>query len=146
MPTKTTATTAKRIYAELLATATPQTVIDSIPLHRVHPGGTVHIQTALKSTTRHEAMNIIQLLYAAAAAELNCDHHNVVLSGDARIGTLFCTTRLETQAEVEKRLLYEAELQAHLLQREERKKADRQKQIARLEKEIKALKSQSQSK
>ena len=139
--------TVKRIYAELLATATPRPKkIDSIPLHQVHPGCAVHIQTALKGATRLEAMNIIQLLFTAAAAVLNCDHDTVVLSGDAREGTLFCTTRMETQAEVERRLLYEAELQAHRLQREERKKADREKQIARLEKEIIALKSQSQSK
>jgi hypothetical protein len=144
---KEQASTVKRIYTELLATATPQPKIDSIPLYQVHPGCVhVHIQTALKGATRLEAMNIIQLLFTAAAAELNCDHDTVVLGGDARKGTFFSTTRMETQAEVERRLLYEAELQANRLQREERKKADRQKQIAKLEKEIIALKSQSQSK
>jgi len=138
--------TVKRIYTELLATATPQPKIDSIPLYQVHPGSAVHIQTALKGATRLEAMNIIQLLFTRAAAELNCDHDTVVLGGDAREGTFFSTTRMETQAEVERRLLYEAELQANRLQREDRKKVDLQMQIAKLEKEIIALKSQSQSK
>jgi len=145
MTTKTTATT-KGIYAELLATATLRTKIDSVPLHRVHPGGAVHIQTALKGNTPDEAMDLIQTLFTIAAAELGCHPNDVFIGGDAREGTLFCNSRMETTEEMEKRIANEAELRAYHLQREKRENADRKKRIAKLEKELKALKNQSQSK